>query len=157
MMNNVYIILFVLIGISLVLLFSKIPVPDCYPSKEKTEIQTNVTYSAEEIEEIKENVEKTTTYIVHVNGKSMEPLINHDDECLCLFENDYKIGDVVAFYIPYNRQIELISHRIIKENADGIITKGDNNNIEDPFTIKQEQIFCKIQETSLLKRFINLK
>lgn len=159
MKNAEYIALTALILISVVLLLSKIPVLDCLPSGEKEDSKSSVTYSPKIIDEIKQNIAKADIYMIRVVGKSMEPAIKDNERCLCLPEDDYKVGDVVAFYDVLGGNVELISHRIIYEDAEVFRTKGDNNNVEDYSEIEKEQVLCTIQETSalknILKRFIN--
>ena len=55
------------------------------------------------------------------------------------------IGDVIT----YKKDNEIITHRIVKkveysEKEETFITKGDNNNIEDNYEIKKEEILGKV-------------
>ena len=54
----------------------------------------------------------------------------------------------------YNKNF-LVTHRIIRVNEEGIVTKGDNNNIEDK-EIKKEQILGKVIFQSKLCGFFIL-
>lgn len=75
---------------------------------------------------------------------------------------EYKKGDILVYSTPYHNYP--IIHRIIDE--DPLITKGDNNKVEDPNQIQEEQIqgkaivkipllgWIKIWFTELIKIFI---
>ena len=82
-------------------------------------------------------------YIVNTN--SMEPTIKTGDIIIIKKVNSQSLnqGDVITF----NQDGEVITHRITKINLDEIdgqyITKGDNNNIEDTFKTKYENIIGK--------------
>jgi len=144
-----YLILVILI---LGIISLNVKAPLCYPGKEKTDI-TFVTYEGEIVDEIKEDLRKNPLYIMNVNGESMKPSINHNDECLCVPQKDYYVGDIIAFFIPINGKVELIGHRITAKSNDIFKTRGDNNKYEDSFELEKEQIFCKIPEKNLLEKF----
>ena len=132
--------------------------PLCYPGKEEKPI-TFITYETDVVDEIKEELKKTNFYLMGVNGESMKPSMNHNDECLCVSQNDYSVGDIVAFFIPINGKVELIGHRVIAKSDDIFKTKGDNNDFEDNVEISKDQVFCKIPERNLFDKikFIVLK
>ena len=73
--------------------------------------------------------------IVNIFGKSflvvttgsMKPEINPCDLIIISREKDYKVNDVVTYF----DEGICITHRIIKIDEDGIVCKGDANNIED--------------------------
>lgn len=76
----------------------------------------------------------------------MKPILNEQDVVIvkgCKKE-ELKTGDIITF----NRQEEIISHRIIDIFKDGnklkIKTKGDNNEIEDNFILEEEDIIGKV-------------
>ncbi len=144
----------IILGIILILgiFFINVKAPLCYPGKE-IHYETFVTYEGEVVNEIREELKKNPLYIMRVNGDSMEPNIYSDDECLCIPQKNYNIGDIIAFYVPVNGKIELIGHRISAKSGYFFKTKGDNNNFEDNFQIEKEQIFCKIPEKNLLDKF----
>jgi signal peptidase I len=58
---------------------------------------------------------------------SMEENIHAGDYILIMRKNDYHINDVVTF----RKDGTYITHRIIKEEGEYFITKGDANNTED--------------------------
>lgn len=77
------------------------------------------------------------SYIIKTN--SMEPTINVNDVLVSkkVDKDEIKTGDIITFI----KDGEIITHRITQIGADGeYTTKGDNNNIEDSFTIKYDNI-----------------
>ena len=79
---------------------------------------------------------KIKTYIV-LSG-SMEPNIKIGD---LIIVKEYKIediqkGDIITFEIDD----KIITHRIIEIKDGKYITKGDNNNVEDDFSVRVENI-----------------
>ncbi len=58
---------------------------------------------------------------------SMKDYINEGDVVIVKINSGYDEGDVVT-YISGN---DFVTHRVIEENDDYIITKGDNNNTND--------------------------
>lgn len=69
---------------------------------------------------------------------SMEPEFKAKDAVIVKEQNEYKVGDIVAF----GNGGAVTVHRIIEENEQEqtFKTKGDNNNVEDQFSIKKENI-----------------
>lgn len=59
---------------------------------------------------------------------SMEPVLSIDDLVVIHRQKNYEVGDIIV----YQSGRELIIHRIIKIEEDGLITKGDANNMSDP-------------------------
>lgn len=58
---------------------------------------------------------------------SMEPVLSIDDLIIVKKCDDYDIGDIIV----YQRNYELIVHRIVEIDGNNVITKGDANNIYD--------------------------
>ena len=77
-------------------------------------------------------------YIFQVASKSMENTLKKGDYILVKKSNTYKEGDIVT----YKEKSSYITHRIVKLNENNIVTKGDNNNIEDT-PIKKDDIIGK--------------
>ena len=67
------------------------------------------------------------SFLIVTTG-SMEPEINAGELIMIKKSNEYKIGDIITFIDQDNF---LITHRIIESNENLIITKGDNNDLED--------------------------
>lgn len=77
------------------------------------------------------------SYIIKTD--SMEPTINVNDVLITkkVEQDRIKTGDVITFI----KNGEVITHRITQIDENGeYTTKGDNNNIEDSFTINYENI-----------------
>lgn len=65
--------------------------------------------------------------IFEVQTGSMQKTINIDDAVLIKIDSDYKVGDIVT----YKNGNDFITHRIVSIEDDYVITKGDNNNVND--------------------------
>ena len=73
---------------------------------------------------------------------SMEPEI-HTGAVAIVNTKDTEVetGDIVTYRLPKTDGSEsLVIHRIIGEDEDGYITKGDANDVEDMTRVKKEQI-----------------
>ena len=77
--------------------------------------------------------------IYEVKTGSMEDGIHPGDYVLIYKKKNYKVGDIVT----YEKDNYYVTHRIIKENSKGVITKGDANNTEDD-EIKKDSIVGKV-------------
>jgi len=77
--------------------------------------------------------------IYEVETGSMEDGIHPGDYVLICKKDSYKIGDVVT----YTKDNYYVTHRIIKEDNNGVITKGDANNTEDE-EISRDSIVGKV-------------
>lgn len=90
------------------------------------------------------NILRYKAYIVTTD--SMQPSINAGDIVIVKNGKKDKIGqgDVITF----NQNDEVITHRVIKniteENNVEYITKGDNNNTEDTFKVKYDDVIGKM-------------
>lgn len=71
---------------------------------------------------------------------SMEPTIQPGEMIIIKETDNYKSNDIITYREDKNF---LVTHRIIRVNEEWIVTKGDNNNIEDK-EIKKEQILGKV-------------
>lgn len=70
----------------------------------------------------------------------MEPTIHMKEFIIIKEMKDYKINDIVTYK---NTDNNLVTHRIIEKNGNDIITRGDNNTINDQ-AIKLENIEGKV-------------
>ncbi len=68
------------------------------------------------------------SFLVVTTG-SMKPEINPCDLIIISKEKDYRVNDVVTYF----DEGICITHRIIKIDEEGIVCKGDANNIEDDY------------------------
>ncbi len=78
------------------------------------------------------------TYFQILTG-SMEETIKVDDIVFVRVTREAKKNDIIS----YEKEKEIITHRIIEVNDEGYITKGDNNNTDDGL-IKKEQVIGKV-------------
>ena len=72
-----------------------------------------------------------------IKSNSMYPTLEINDIVIIRKANIYNINDIIT-YIEGNKT--LITHRIIDVVDTGVITKGDNNNIEDGKIIEFQNI-----------------
>ena len=66
--------------------------------------------------------------VVNIVSGSMEPAFTVNDLLIIKEQDNYNVGDMITF----TEGKALITHRIVRIDSDRIITKGDNNNTEDP-------------------------
>lgn len=80
-----------------------------------------------------------TPYIVE--SGSMEPII-HVGSIAYINTNDVDVAvdDIATFKITDSSGDKLVTHRIIREENGGYITKGDANDVEDLSTVEKDQI-----------------
>jgi signal peptidase I len=80
---------------------------------------------------------------VQVNGESMEPTMHKGDVALLRRQSSYGPGDIVAYRIRKGEVGEGadVIHRIVGGDArHGFVTRGDNNDSNDPWHPKPEDI-----------------
>ncbi len=70
-------------------------------------------------------------------GNSMHPTIESGTFVVIKPEQQYFLGDIIAFVNENNRNV---IHRIIEQTDEGFITKGDNNRRNDPGILPLEKI-----------------
>lgn len=58
---------------------------------------------------------------------------------VCIINQD-KVSPSEGDVISYDTEEKNILHRVVDITKDGYITKGDNNDVEDPEPVKQEQV-----------------
>ncbi len=80
----------------------------------------------------------SVTY-VSTTGISMEPGVHAGDLVLARQQDNYQIGDAIAYHSDSLGVTVL--HRIVDLGPDGFVTKGDNNDWLDPDTPTADQIY----------------
>lgn len=75
-----------------------------------------------------------------VTSGSMEPTVRIDDLIIIHDEESYDIGDIITF----SNRGSSVTHRIIDQNENGFVTKGDANNAADLDTVDTEDISGKV-------------
>lgn len=68
---------------------------------------------------------------------------------------EISVGDVIVYPHPF-RTVEVV-HRVIEIRSDGVITRGDNNNKIDPYTVRFEEIMGKVIAAKRKDRRIPVK
>lgn len=91
--------------------------------------------------------------IYEVETGSMEDGIHPGDYVLIVRKDSYTIGDIVT----YVKDDYYVTHRIIKEDASGVVTKGDANNTEDDEISRDAIVGKVIFIGGLLNILINYK
>ena len=91
--------------------------------------------------------------IFKVKTGSMETNIHIGDYVLILKNTNYGVGDVITF----KSNGQLITHRIVEEQEDKVITKGDANNAEDDAIPKSSIVGKVILNGGILNFIINFK
>ena len=77
-----------------------------------------------------------TSYIMLL-GDSMYPTIESGTFVIVKPEQEYFLGDIIAFVNEDNRNVV---HRIVEQTDEGFITKGDNNRKIDPKVVPLENV-----------------
>lgn len=91
--------------------------------------------------------------ILKVSSGSMMPEISIGEIIIIMEKDSYKVGDIISFYTKQNKKI-ITTHRIVEENSEGFITKGDFNNIKDEEIVKKENIQGKVIFHSKILRIL---
>jgi signal peptidase I len=80
------------------------------------------------------------TYII-VDGLSMEPTYHNGDLVILHKSDTYAMGDIVAYATSdFFQTGRLVIHRIVGQDAQGFITRGDNRQNMDPWRPTAAQI-----------------
>ena len=77
-------------------------------------------------------------------GPSMRPTLKAGDLLAIAPYNGQapRIGDVIVFQTPGEEKH--ITHRVISITPQGVRTRGDNNNLVDPYFLRQENIIGRV-------------
>lgn len=85
------------------------------------------------------------TPIVSVASGSMIPNLYPGDLVFAIQAKALNIGDIIIYQANcYALPKRDIIHRVIRFENEKIITKGDNNNVEDPCPVEKSQIKGKV-------------
>ena len=91
-------------------------------------------------------------------GPSMNPTLKPGDGLDLYTYTDpaeMRVGDVIVYPHPF-RTIDVV-HRIIEIRDDGVITRGDNNNKIDPYTVQFDDIIGKVIAAKRKNRLTPIK
>ena len=92
------------------------------------------------------------------NGPSMNATLKPGDGLKLYTYGDraeIRVGDVIVYPHPFGT-VDVV-HRIIKIRHDGVITRGDNNNKIDPYTVRFDDIIGKVIAAKRRDRLIPIK
>ena len=76
-----------------------------------------------------------------VAGSSMTPRMQPGDLVIARKTDDYQLGEVVAYHNP---DLGLVMHRVIVDNRDRVIVKGDANTWVDSYQPRKSEIVGKL-------------
>lgn len=81
----------------------------------------------------------------HVMSGSMSPIINTDDNIISKYVKyeDIQIGDIITYKCTADDsqyKNAIIIHRVIDKTDEYIKTKGDANEVEDPWNVNPDDI-----------------
>lgn len=83
-----------------------------------------------------------TSYVI-VSGQSMLPALHEGDLVFLRSQDEYAVGDVVAFHPPPGdiAHDAVVIHRLVAGDVqDGFIAQGDNNDHLDPWDVQPSQV-----------------
>ena len=80
-----------------------------------------------------------------VHGDSMLPSLKDGDTIKVEKCNEYKISDVVAYFVVIEGKLKIIVHRVIFARKNYVLTKGDNNDFVDPIKVVYDMILGKVK------------
>lgn len=143
---------FWLIGVLILAYLMVAKTPMCwFPEQEPTIKDVD----ERDIPVIQNQLEEVGTINKYLIGLSMYPSLKPGMVCSCKKTEDYERGDIISFYKTGYNGLQFISHRIIEEiPGQGYITKGDNNIKIDPFTVKEDEVFCEVEQVSFLEYYL---
>jgi signal peptidase len=92
-----------------------------------------------------------------VTGISMAPVLEEGDLIVCekVSPDDIQIGDIIIYNVPSTNQRvfdypPVVAHRVVemRETATGLLyrTRGDNNPVRDPWSVRQSDIIGKVSQ-----------
>lgn len=84
------------------------------------------------------------TDFIAIYGTSMLPTIESGSFAVTKKALDYNVDDIVAYIQKEENFSKTIVHRIIKNEGNGFIIKGDNNRQNDPGIVMRDQIIGKV-------------
>ncbi len=98
------------------------------------------------IDLLKEKIETKGRIELTVHGDSMLPTLQDGDTVYIMKNENYKIGDIIAYYLKNNENVSpIIIHRIIFVRKTYVLTKGDHNDFIDPLRISPDAVLGKVE------------
>jgi signal peptidase len=73
-------------------------------------------------------------------GDSMTPTIQSNSFNVLWKQDAYAVGDIIAF----KTQLHHVLHRIVEVRPDGYVTKGDANEVVDPWLVPKQDVIGKL-------------
>ncbi len=91
-------------------------------------------------------------------GPSMHPTLRPGDGLKLhayAGSDEIRVGDVIVYPHPC-RPVDVV-HRIIQITSAGVITRGDNNNLVDPYTVGFDDIIGKVLAAKRKNRLVGIR
>ena len=85
---------------------------------------------------LKEELNQKGQLQLTVHGNSMMPLLKDGDSVTVKKCDEYKIGDIVAYFMNVDGQLKIVVHRVVLKRKEYLLTRGDNNNFIDKIKVK---------------------
>ena len=95
---------------------------------------------------LKEELDKKGWIQLTVHGDSMLPTIKDSDMVTVERCEQYKIGDIVAYYTIIDNNIKIVVHRVVFARKTYVLAKGDNNDFIDPLKISLNTVIGKAEK-----------
>ena len=76
-----------------------------------------------------------------VESGSMEPVIHTGAVAFIdTHDRNVSVGDVITYKIGGEDTSKFVTHRVIREEPDGLVTQGDANDVEDANHVSESQV-----------------
>lgn len=79
--------------------------------------------------------------VLYVNGESMQPSLNNMDTLLAIPASDYKVGDIVTFYMP--EFDETLVKRIVGVSGDTVEFINPLTGVSGVYKVKDGEVFVE--------------
>jgi signal peptidase len=91
---------------------------------------------------------------------SMKPKISAGDMVFVKTKkaSDVKVGEIITFKVT-DTDTKLVTHRVIRVTDKGFLTKGDNNNVQDDWEVKPNDLMGEVSiiipKAGLIAKFVS--
>jgi signal peptidase len=72
--------------------------------------------------------------------------------------SDVKVGEIITFKVT-DTDTKLVTHRVIRVTDKGFLTKGDNNNVQDDWEVKPNDLMGEVSiiipKAGLIAKFVS--
>lgn len=96
---------------------------------------------------LKEEIEKKGWIQLKIHGDSMLPTMKDGDMITVELCDQYKIGDIVAYYTVVDNKVKIIVHRVVFVRKTYVLAKGDNNDFIDPLRVSLNTVIGRAEKS----------